>query len=102
MSKGGLEFVFATTNHPCGKKLEGVVAVKNPATQTIKDIQNAIAADIAKQCPSEIHYQVLLFTLRGFPLSGNKRSNSKALSKVGFSSSGKIFVKALLHVPGET
>ena len=103
MSQRRLEFVYATTNHPCGKKLEGVVVARNSSVQTIDDIQKAVAVDIAKQCPfffSAIQYQVQLFTLRGFPLSGSKSSDRNTLQKVGFASSGKIYVHALLHVPG--
>lgn len=99
MSVKQLEIVYVTTNHPCGKKVEGVVVPTNNSTQTIDQVQKLVAADIAKQRPSEIHYQVLLFTLRGFPLSGNKTSNAITLEKAGLTS-GKIYVQALLHAPG--
>ena len=98
MSKTSLRFIYATTNHPCGKILEGAVLANT--SQTIGDLQKAVAIDIAKQHPSEISYEILLFNLRGFPLSGAKSNNKTTLEKAGFTTSAKIFVKALLHVPG--
>ena len=99
MSKSPLEFVYATSNHPSGKILEGVIVAKS-ISQTIDDIQKAVAVDIAKQHRSEINYQILLFNLRGFPLSGANSANTTTLETAGFTSSGKIHVKALLYVPG--
>ena len=98
MSKIQVQFTYATTNHPSGKILEGTVVANT--SQTIGDLQKAVAIDIAKQHPSAIDYQVLLFNLRGFPLSGAKSANNTTLDKAGFTTSAKIYVKALLHVPG--
>ena len=67
MSKIQVQFTYATTNHPSGKILEGTVVANT--SQTIGDLQKAVAIDIAKQHPSEISYEILLFNLRGFPLS---------------------------------
>ena len=99
MSKSSLQFIYATTNHPSGKIIEGIVVAKS-TSQTIDDLQKAVAVDIGKQQLSEIYYKILLFNLRGFPLSGAKSANSTTLEKAGFTTSGKIYVKALLHVPG--
>ena len=98
-----LGFVYATTNHPSGRTLEGVVIVENVSVQTVDDIQKKIAADIARQYPSGVQgvtYQVLLFTLQGFPLAGGKSSQRTTLEAAGLVSSGKVYVRALLHRPG--